>query len=102
MPIAFMFQSDAVDQAGYDLAMKGIGRESVDAPSPEGFIAHISGAKPGGGWQVVDVWETEDAANAFYGSPTFQDGVVKVLPAIDVTPWPLYRLEVDRTIKHKT
>jgi hypothetical protein len=57
--VAFIFESDQVGQADYDGLMQVIGRESLDAPSPDGFIAHLSGPKPGGGWQVIDVWESE-------------------------------------------
>src|SRR2546421_12331815 len=66
MPVAFMFSAKDVDQSLYEVAMKGIGREALDAPTPPGFLAHLAGADPEGGWRVVDVWECEDAANAFY------------------------------------
>lgn len=32
---------------------------------PEGNIAHVAMARPEGGWQVLDVWETEEAYQAF-------------------------------------
>jgi hypothetical protein len=38
MPVAFVFESDQVDQPGYDALMKAIGRESIDAPNPPGHI----------------------------------------------------------------
>jgi hypothetical protein len=101
MAIAFVFTSAEVDQALYDLAMKGINRESLDSPTPNGLIAHLSGPASDAGWRVVDVWESEDAANSFYGSPQFQEGVVKALPPIDVQPWPMYRLEIEHTLRVK-
>jgi len=96
---AFIFESDVVDIDGYDQLMKGIGRESLDAPSPEGYIAHVSGPRAQGGWRVVDVWESEQAANAFYSSPTFTDVVTGSGVPIDVAPWPVHRLEIDRTLR---
>jgi hypothetical protein len=100
MPVAFVFESDQVDQPGYDGLMRAIGRESLDAPLPAGFIAHLSGPKPGGGWRVVDVWDSEDAANTFYGSEQFQPVTQGAASAgITTTPWPMHRLEVAQTVK---
>jgi hypothetical protein len=66
MPIAFIFSSDKIGQAEYDGLMRALGRESLDVPTPAGSLAHLSGPKPGGGWQVIDVWDSEESANAFY------------------------------------
>jgi hypothetical protein len=43
----------------------------------------------------MDVWESEDLANAFYGSEAF--GAVRAGTAdlgLETTPWPLHRIEV--------
>jgi len=40
--VAFLFESDTVDQSGYDALMKAIGRESIDAPNPSGHIVHLA------------------------------------------------------------
>ncbi|MGW1892751.1 hypothetical protein ACWCP6_21310 [Streptomyces sp. NPDC002004] len=40
---------------------------------PVGLIAHFAGPRPRGGWQAVEVWESEDAYR------TFADG--DLLPA---------------------
>ena len=101
MPVAFVFESDRVDQSGYDGLLKAIGRESIDAPTPPGHIAHLAGPKPGGGWRAIDLWESEDAANAFYGSDQFRpvsDGAADM--GITTTPWPMHRVEIDQTIRH--
>ncbi len=103
MPVAFMFASDTMGQADYDGLMKAIGREDLEAPAPDGIIAHMAGPGSRGGWEVVDVWESEEAANAYYGSETF--GAVQAAAqsaGISITPWPLYRLEVYQTIRHKS
>ena len=101
MPVAFLFESDTVDQSGYDALMKAIGRESIDAPNPSGHIVHLAGPKPGGGWRAIDLWESEEAANAFYDSDQF--GPVTSAAAelgITSTPWPMRRVEIDQAIKH--
>jgi quinol monooxygenase YgiN len=99
MACAFVFEAADVDETAYEQLMKGIGRESTDAPAPVGFSAHLAGPRPAGGWRVVDVWESDDAANAFYQSPTFGEVVMGAGLDIEVTPWPLRRVEIDQTLR---
>lgn len=99
MAYAFVFEAAEVDEAAYDHLMKGIGREAIDAPAPAGFIAHLAGPRAEGGWRVVDVWESEDAANTFYQSPTFGEVVMGSGIDIKVAPWSLHRAEVDQTLR---
>lgn len=95
MAIAFIFETDRLDQTDYDDLMSAMDLGDLDARYPDGLLAHLSGATPDAGWRVIDVWESEDSANAFYGSERFApvragatDG------AITSTPWPLHRIEV--------
>ena len=81
--------------------MKAIGRESVDAPDPGGFIAHLAGPKPGGGWRVVDLWESEDAAKCLLQLRAVppRDGGCGECRDHD-TPWLMHRVEVVQTVRH--
>ena len=56
---------------------------------PAGLIAHFGAARDEGGWQVVDVWESEEAFKAFLdntvipaaqelGAPPFDSKVVEL------------------------
>ena len=97
---AFVFESGQLDQAEYDGIMKAIGRGPIDAPAAAGIIAHLAGPMATGGWRVVDVWESEDAANAFYGSAQFQPVMAAAAEhGITTVPWPMHRVEVERTIR---
>jgi hypothetical protein len=101
MPVAFVFESDKVDQSSYDALLKAIGRESVDAPVPPGHIAHLAGPRPGGGWRAIDLWESEEAASAFYGSDQFAPVTAAAAElGITSTPWPMRRVEIDQAIRH--
>jgi hypothetical protein len=95
MAVAFIFSSDQIGQSEYDGLMEALGRESLDVPTPAGSLAHLSGPKAGGGWQVIDVWDSEESANAFYGSPEFA-AVTSNAEAmgIAITPWPLHRIQL--------
>jgi len=46
----------------------------------KGFISHAGGPSPTGGWRVVEVWESEDDAQAWF------DGNVKPNLPPDVVP----------------
>lgn len=52
--------------------MKAIGRESVDAPDPGGFIAHLAGPKPGAGGGSSICGSPKMPPNAFYSSEQFR------------------------------
>jgi hypothetical protein len=32
---------------------------------PDGLVVHVAGPAPDGGWQIIDVWESEEQCNAF-------------------------------------
>jgi hypothetical protein len=49
---------------------QGMRELNLSGPPP-GSLLHASGPMEGG-WRVVEVWESEEAANAFYGSEQFQ------------------------------
>lgn len=94
MTVAFVFETDTLTQAEYDGLMETMGLQSGTFDVP-GALVHIAGPKVDGGWRVVDVWESEEAANAFYGSDRFAPvrGVAESA-GIRTTPWPVHRLEV--------
>jgi hypothetical protein len=95
MAVAFIFQAGTLDQAGYDGVMEDLTKRSGGSFAGPGFLAHLAGPAPTGGWQVIDVWESEEAANGFYGSDAF--GAVREGTAdagLEMTPWPLHRVEV--------
>ncbi|MEV1069673.1 hypothetical protein [Streptomyces sp. NPDC050263] len=56
---------------------------------PAGLIAHFASAREAGGWQVIDVWESEDAFRRFLeesiipaakdlGAPPFDTSIVEL------------------------
>jgi hypothetical protein len=79
MPVAFLFEGDGIGQDEYDRLMERVGRAEVDGARARRFIAHFAGPTDGG-WRAVDVWESEQAAGAFYG-------------------WPLHRVEIGQTMR---
>lgn len=52
-------------------------RPSLEAS--KGFIAHTGGPSPSGGWRVVEVWESQEDADAWFEAtvkPNLPPGVV--------------------------
>jgi hypothetical protein len=99
MAFAVVLESNQVNQSSYDQLMQALGLGSLDAPLPEGAIAHLAGPKPEGGWRVVDVWESEQAADAWYRSEGFGP-VASSGMDITTSPWSLYRLQVVHPVAH--
>jgi uncharacterized protein (DUF1330 family) len=95
MTVAFLFEVDAMTAEQYDGIMEAMGMSEQGALVGAGAVAHIAGATETGGWRVVDVWPSEEAANAFYASDTFAP--VRAAAAgggMTSTPWPVHRIEV--------
>ena len=99
MPIAFIIDSNKIGQAEYDGLMEALGRASLDTPTPVGSLAHLSGPQPDGGWRVIDVWDSEESANAFYGSEGFAAVTANAeAMGIATTPWPLHRTQIAQIV----
>ena len=99
MAVILVHQGPTVTQENYDATVKKLtdGKDSMESASDwpvEGILVHSAGQGPDG-FRVVDVWESEEAANAFYGSDAF--GAVREGTAdmgLESTPWPLHRTEI--------
>ena len=99
MATAFFFEADEFSAATYDKLMAEMGLGTVDAPFPAGLLAHIAGPHGDTGWRVVDVWESEGAANAFYGSDQFapvRSGAEAA--GIRTTPWSIHRVQIPASV----
>jgi hypothetical protein len=41
-------------------------RAQLGLQKPAGGIFHVAGPSPNGGWRVIEVWESEEAAHRFF------------------------------------
>jgi hypothetical protein len=62
MPVAFILDFDDEDPRKYDEVVERMG---LRGRTPPGALFHVAGPGPDGGWRVCDVWESDDAFNAF-------------------------------------
>jgi quinol monooxygenase YgiN len=62
MAIAIVFEGLGVTRAQYDQVLKDV---SPDNRPPTGMPYHVAGPTEGG-WRVVEVWESREAAQRFF------------------------------------
>ena len=65
MPVALMMDNPQGSQEIYDRA-----RQEMGLDRPAGGVLHVAGPSPNGGWRVIEVFESEEAATRF--APAFQ------------------------------
>jgi hypothetical protein len=63
MAIAMMMDNPAGSQEVYDKVIENLALEG----KPAGGVLHVAGPSPNGGWRVIEVWESKEAADKFYG-----------------------------------
>jgi hypothetical protein len=96
MTVAFIFESDTLTQEQYDgvMAAMGFGDAGSNLATAVGAVAHMAGPRADGGWRVIDVWESEEAANAFYSSDLFAPvREATEGSGITSTPWAIHRID---------
>jgi hypothetical protein len=63
--IGFLFDMPGITQQQYDTVMRELRLNEPDAAWPPSMICHVAGPIEGG-WRVVDVWESQEAAETFF------------------------------------
>jgi hypothetical protein len=90
MAVAMLVDNPEGSQEVYDRVREHLGL--VDKPA--GGIAHIAGPSPKGGWRVIEVWESEEAAQRFYEDqlrPAFEAvGMTGPMPEREF--WPVHNV----------
>jgi quinol monooxygenase YgiN len=77
MAIGFIFNNRGQAQEQYDAAVEEL---NLAESLPEGWIFHAAGPTEDG-WRVVEVWESQEAADAY-----FQGRLRQVLQNVGVSP----------------
>ena len=85
MAIAMMVEIPGLTQEQYEAAAKII---NAGGPQVGGALVHTAGAFEGG-CRVVEVWESQELADAFYGSALFGQ-IAAQMPQPKITSWPLW------------
>jgi hypothetical protein len=85
--VAMMVDNPEGSQESYDKIRALVGLEK-----PAGGIFHLAGPGPTGGWRVIEVWESEEAAQRFFEERFFP--ALRELGLIGPAPkrefWPVH------------
>jgi len=84
--VALLVESAEGSQETYEQVRRRLG-----TLKPAGGIFHIAGPGPRGGWRVVEVWESREAADLFFREhyiPALRDAGVRRLPRREL--WPVH------------
>ncbi|HUZ71134.1 MAG TPA: hypothetical protein VMU65_15620 [Candidatus Saccharimonadales bacterium] len=70
MAEVFILEFEGFDQSAYDQvnAELGIDMDSGEGDWPAGLHTHLAGPTEGGGWIVIEVWESQEDQDAFMQS----------------------------------
>lgn len=79
MAIVLVFEAAGVTQAQYDQVRNEV---SPDNKPPAGMLYHVA-APMANGWRVVEVWESQAAADKF-----FQEKLAQALPKANINVKP--------------
>lgn len=85
MPVAMMVDNPEGSQETYDQVRKEVGLNR-----PAGGVLHVAGPSPNGGWRVIEVFESEDAAKRFAKNlaPAFE--AIGASPPPPPELWPVH------------
>jgi hypothetical protein len=89
MALALLAEIPGLTREQYELVVKKVN----EAGSPAGSLFHAGGPIEGG-YRVVEVWESREAADAFYGSDLLRTATagLRTQPKVVMT-WPVYGID---------
>ena len=92
MALAMLAEIPELTREQYEAVVKKVN----EAGTPAGALFHAGGPVETG-YRVVEVWETREAADAFYGSDLYREATaaITVQPEIVMT-WPIHGLDDGR------
>jgi uncharacterized protein (DUF1330 family) len=89
MAVAMLAEIPGLTQEQYETVVTRVN----ETGSPAGALFHAGGPIEDG-YRVVEVWQSREAADAFYNSPQYQDAVagLTTTPEIVMT-WPVHGID---------
>ncbi len=87
MRVTVIADNPGVSQVQYEQVSQELGD-----PKKWGILVHIAGPVEGG-WRVIEVWESEEALQRFFGNETVQRAFQKAgIPPIHPVISPVFRM----------
>lgn len=86
MAVVFIIEQPDITREKYEEVRSQV---VPDNRLPDGMILHLAGEVQGGGWRVVELWESEEAQGKFFQAklgPAFQKAGVSQSPKLTTFP----------------
>jgi hypothetical protein len=80
MAICILFDGPNISEAQYEQVLNEV---SPDKKVASGMLYHLACTTPNGGWKVIEVWESQEAADRF-----FQDKLGAALQRAEISVQP--------------
>ncbi len=87
MPIAMLVDVPGLTQEQYEAALQKV---NAAGPMVGGALVHAAGSMEGG-CRVLEVWESQEAADTFYNSDLFRQ-ISAGFAQPTIVAWPLYNV----------
>ena len=88
MAIAILAEIPGLTREQYETVVRKVN----ESGTPAGALFHAGGPIEDG-YRVVEVWVSQEAADAFYGSALYQQATATVTTQPQITTWPVYGLD---------
>ena len=88
MALAILAEIPDLTRDQYEFVVKKVN----ESGSPAGALFHAGGPIEGG-YRVVEVWESREAADAFYGSALLAEAAAASPPPRILMTWPVYGID---------
>lgn len=88
MAIAVLGEIPGLTQEQYETVVLTVNQSGT----PAGALFHAGGPVEGG-YRIVEVWESQEAADAFYSSALYRQATTMLTAHPTITTWPVYGLD---------
>jgi hypothetical protein len=89
MALAILLEIPGVTREQYE----GVAKAVNAAGPPRGSLFHAGGPIEGG-WRIVEMWESREAADAFYASDVLRKATAGLPQAKVLLTWPVHAADV--------
>jgi quinol monooxygenase YgiN len=88
MALAVLGEIPGLTQEQYEAVVRKVNQSGT----PAGALFHAGGPIEGG-YRIIEVWETQEAADAFYNSEILKEATATLTTQPKTTTWPVYGLD---------
>ncbi len=89
MAVCYLLEWQGVGQSEYDAVLAEVGLERFHGPAADGGVSHVAGPVDGG-WLVADIWESDEAFQAFLADRLGPASASVGIPQPSVRTFPVY------------